>query len=78
MRIQSSSQEVFRRSWLILAPEIGLALAVSSTVLGCYHRAGLRREWAGLGLAVLPIGWQHARSGGSSVRGQQRRMVALS
>ena len=62
MRIQSASHKVFRRSWLILAPEIGLALAVSSTVLWCYHRAGLRREWAGLGLAVLPIGWVATRT----------------
>jgi membrane protein YdbS with pleckstrin-like domain len=62
MKVQSTPREVFRRSWLTMACETGLALCVSSMVLWSYHQFGLRGQWAGLGLAVLPIAWVVART----------------
>jgi hypothetical protein len=62
MESQCIPREVFRRSWLILAPEWSLAGCVSLAVALAAQDFGLQGGWEVPGLAMLPIAWAAGRT----------------
>jgi hypothetical protein len=58
METRDKSQEVFRRTWLVLIPDVFLALGVLVGIILLHRRLGLRGGWGGVGvIAVIHILW---------------------
>ncbi len=62
MKGQNMPSEVFRRSWLMLIPEWGLAGFVSCAVGFAAQYFDMQGDWEGLSFTVLPIVWAASRT----------------